>query len=224
MPLPPTAFNGISRDVQGILNHALAKDPGNRFQTAEDLATVLRAARDTAWRWGQERPTMAFKVPRPAPPERSPMTPTPPRGFTLAPHMPRPAPPAPVGSSGSGPMIRPILAPLPSARGAKAPSGPGPYGRTEVHRDILETTKHQLLQALEIDPNNAKAHAMLLVAHYRLGRMDAVMQTIRQARNRGIPPAALRALPRCQQVVTEEMQTCRLPLELHGEFMEYLGH
>ena len=152
------------------------------------------------------------------------MTPTPPRGFTLAPHMPRPAPPAPVGSSGSGPMIRPILAPLPSARGAKAPSGTGPYGRTEVHRDILETTKHQLLQALEIDPNNAKAHAMLLVAHYRLGRMDAVMQTIRQARNRGIPPAALRALPRCQQVVTEEMQTCRLPLELHGEFMEYLGH
>ena len=49
-PLPPTAYSGISRDVQGVLNHALAKDPANRFQTAEELASVLRAAKDTAWR------------------------------------------------------------------------------------------------------------------------------------------------------------------------------
>ena len=88
---------------------------------------------------------------------------------------------------------------------------------------MLETTKNQLLQALQIDPRNAKAHAMLLVTHYRLGRLDAVMQTLRQARDRGIPSAELRAVPRCNQVVAEEMQTCRLPLDMHGEFMEYLG-
>jgi hypothetical protein len=92
-----------------------------------------------------------------------------------------------------------------------------------VRKDILETTRHQLLQALEIDPDNAKAHAMLLVTHYRLGRVDALMQALRLARNRGIPNVGLKAVPRCYQMVLEEMQTCRLPLDLHGEFMDYLG-
>ena len=222
VPLPPTAFQGISRDVQGILNHTLAKDPGNRFQTAEELATVLRAAKDTAWHWDQERPTVALKIKR-LPPERSPALPTSPRGFPTFPPAFRPPPAAKTGMPGSGPMPRQVMDPLPSIRGAQAPSGTGPYGRAEVQRDILETTKHQLLQALEIDPRNAKAHAMLLVTHYRLGRLDPLMQTLRQARSWGIPPADLKAVPRCQQMVLEEMQTCRLPLKLHGEFMEYLG-
>jgi len=221
VPLPPTAFQGISRDVQGVLNHALAKDPGNRFQTAEELASVLRAAKDLGWRWAQERPTMAHRIQRTAP-ERNP---TSPRGFPMIPSGPRPGPanrtPAPI--SGSGPLLRPIPSQLPSIREAKAPSGTGPYGRTEVHRDILETTKRQLLQALEIDPRNAKAHAMLLVTHYRLGRMDAVMQTLRQARERGIAPDEMKRVTRCQQLVLEEMQNCRLPMDQHGEFMEYLG-
>jgi hypothetical protein len=93
-----------------------------------------------------------------------------------------------------------------------------------VRKDVLETTRHQLLQALEIDPANAKAHAMLLATHYRLGWMEAVMQTLRQARDRGILPADLKAVPRCEAMVREELLTCRLPLDLHGEFMEYLGH
>ena len=65
--------------------------------------------------------------------------------------------------------------------------------------------------------------ALLLVAHYRLERMDALMQTLRQARDQGISAAELKAVPRCQQMVQEEMEVCRLPLELHGEFMDYLG-
>ncbi len=222
VPLPPTVFQGISRDVQGILNHALAKDPGNRFQTAEEMATVLRAAKDATWRWDQERPTVALKIKRPAP-DRSPTRPTPPRGLPAvhpAFHLP---PGVKTGLSGSGPMPRPGMIPPPSTRGVPATSGTGPYSRAEVQRDILETTKHQLLQALEIDPRNAKAHAMLLVTHYRLGRPEALMQTLRQARSWGILSAELKAVPRCLQMVLEEMQTCRLPLELHGEFMEYLG-
>jgi hypothetical protein len=93
----------------------------------------------------------------------------------------------------------------------------------DVRRDVLETTRKQLLQALDLDPRNVKAHAMLLVTHYRLGRMDALMQTLRKARNRGIPTAGLKAVPRCHQMVLEEMQACRLPSDLHGEFMDYLG-
>jgi eukaryotic-like serine/threonine-protein kinase len=238
VPLPPTVFHGISRDVQGLLNHALAKDPGNRFQTAEEMATVLRAAKDPAWRWEQERPTMALRIQRPQL-EPSPVKPTPPRGFPVIPPASRAFPAAKVGMSGSGPMPRPGGAPLPQGaqvpsgtgpygraplpQGAQAPSGTGPYGRAAVQKDILETTRHQLLQALEIDPRNAKAHAMLLVTHYRLGHMDALMKTLRQARSRGITSADLKAVPRCLQLVLEEMQTCRLPLELHGEFMEFLG-
>ena len=222
VPLPPTAYTNISRDVQGILNHALAKDPGNRFQTAEELATVLRAAKDVGWRWAQEKPTVAHKINRPGP-ERAPAPPTPPRGFSVPPpafRKPVAAGPAPAGT---GPLPRPVMTQLPSIREAKASSGTGPFARAEVHRDILETTKHQLLQALEIDPRNAKAHALLLVTHYRLGRMDAVMQTLRQARERGISSADLKRVARCQQIVLEEMQACRLPMDLHGEFMEYLG-
>jgi serine/threonine-protein kinase len=218
-PLPPTAFQGISRDVQGILNHALAKDPANRFQTAEDLATVLRAAKETAWRWEQERPTVSMKIMRPVM-GHGPTPPTPPRGTPVVRPAARPAAPGKASTTGTGSHLRPVG----GVREPQAPSGTGPYGRSEVRKDVLETTRHQLLQALEIDPANAKAHAMLLVTHYRLGRMDSVMQTLRQARSRGIQPAALKAMPRCDQMVKEEMQACRLPLDLHGEFMEFLGH
>jgi eukaryotic-like serine/threonine-protein kinase len=219
-PLPPTAFQGISRDVQGILNHALAKDPGNRFQTAEDLALVLRAAKDAAWRWGQERPTLTLKINR-APSEHGPASLTPPRGYPVVQAGQAPVP-AEFPPSASGPYPRSLAALRSSSREAST-AGPQASGQAEVSRDILETTRHQLLQALEIEPNNARAHAMLLVTHYRLGRMEALMQTLRQARTRGIPPSGLRAVPRCHQMVLEEMKACRLPLELHGEFMDYLG-
>jgi serine/threonine-protein kinase len=221
-PLPPNAYQGISRDVQGILNRALSKDPANRFQTAEDLAAVLRAAKDTAWRWEQERPTMALKINRPAS-DRGPTPPTPPRGLPAV----RPASSlAGSASQASVPITGSFLRPNVARAGARepqAPSGTGPYGRADVRKDVLETTRHQLIKALDIDPANAKAHAMLLVTHYRLGRMDAVMQTLRQARDRGISSRELKALPRCDQLVKEEEQACRLPLDLHGEFMEYLG-
>jgi serine/threonine-protein kinase len=222
-PLPPTAFQGISRDVQGLLHHALAKDPANRFQTAEDLATVLRAAKDTAWRWEQERPTMALKIKRSLPAGRGPTPPTPPRGLPLQRPVTRPATADQALTTDTGSYARPAV-PREGAKVSQAPSGTGPYGRAEVRKDVLETTRHQLLQALEIDPANAKAHAMLLATHYRLGWMEAVMQTLRQARDRGILPADLKAVPRCEAMVREELLTCRLPLDLHGEFMEYLGH
>ncbi len=222
-PLPPTAFQGISRDVQGILNKALAKDPANRFQTAEDLATVLRATKDAAWRWAQERPTVTMRLNRPAS-GRGPTPPTPPQGTPMLRQGPLSAASGP-GSAfgpGTGSFAMPLTG-IDSFRGAKLPSGTGADGRSEVRKDVLETTRRQLLQALEIDPANAKAHAMLLVTLYRLGWLEAVMQTLRQARARGILAAELKAVARCRQMVKDEEQACRLPLDLHGEFMEFLG-
>lgn len=192
-PLPPTALHGISRDIQGIVQRAIAKDPGSRFQTAEELSLVLRAAREPGWRWEQEA------------------------------HL---AAPSGTGSvrngDGSGP--------LPGTTGPTR--GTGSHGRAEtgggppspaVRRDVLETARIQLQRALDLDPSNVRAHALLLVTLYRLGRLDALMQTLRAARSRGLPAQALRAVPRCGQVVEEERQSPRLPLDFHREFMEYLG-
>jgi len=208
-PLPPSAIKGISRDVQGILNHALAKDPANRFQTAEDLARVLRSAKDVVWHWDRERPTMAMKRPQPLPVPaqlEGADAPTPPRGTRLV----------RAGAPGK--------ASAPRGREAQGALHADQVDRAEVRKDVLESTKRQLLQALEIDPANAKAHAMLLVTQYRLGRMDAMMQTLRQARARGVEARAMLSVARFEQLVEEERQACRLPMELHGEFMAFLGH
>ncbi len=219
-PLPPNAYQGISRDVQGILNRALSKDPANRFQTADELATVLREAKDTAWRWAQEQPTTAFRVDR-SDFSRGPTPPTPPRGLPIV----RPAPSAASSGRAPSPMVGSFLRPVAreGTTGTQAAVDTGPYDRADVRKDVLETTRYQLLKALEIDPANAKAHAMLLVTHYRLGRMDAVMETLRQARDRGILPGEMKSVPRCDQLVKEEVRACRLPLDLHSEFMEFLG-
>lgn len=217
-PLAPMACRGISRDVQGVLNHALAKDPANRFQTAEDLAAVLRLAKDSAWRWEQERPTVALKINRPVSPLR-PSPPTPPRGLSI----PRPpeaqTPGAGMPRGGAG-LIPP--AGLPS-EGRDPREAASSHNQAEVRTDVLETTRRHLLQAIELDPANAGAHALLLVTLYRLGRMELVMATLRQARERGIPASALRATVRCAQLVAEEARACRLPMQQHGEFMEYLA-
>jgi serine/threonine-protein kinase len=249
-PLLPTAFRDISRDVQSLLNCALAKDPAHRFQIAEDLAAALRSAKDPAWRWSQERLT-APQGPRPVggppasptsnplghpqgslpspPPKVEPAVAPPQRGGAApSPRKPTPAldPPreasGPRRTPGSGEFLRPGGFIGPPADEAPPPRE-GSAGRAEVRKDVLETTRRQLLQAIAIDPSNGRAHALLLVTLYRLGWMDAMMQSLRRARNGGIPASVLLAIPRCAQLVDEEARACRLPLELHQEFMAYLG-
>ncbi len=211
-PLPPTAFQGISRDVQALLNRSLAKDPANRFQSAEELAAALRAARDTNWSMEQERPTLAMIIRRSV--AGRPAATTPPRGFP-AQHPPR-------RSSIPEPAVRATEQVFP-AGSTGAPEASPPRQQAEVRRDLLMTSRHQLLQALEMDSANARILALLLATHYRLGWPDAVMQTLRQAQSLGIPARSLQAVPRCAQVIQEEAQACRLPMDHHGEFMEYLG-
>jgi serine/threonine-protein kinase len=218
-PLPPTAFQGISRDVQGLVYHALAKEPANRFQTAEELATVLRSAKDVAWRWEQERPTVVLKLKR-AMTGGGPTPPTPPRGTPV--HRPIVFPEAPNKPHQTSSKGVPARTAIPREV-TQATPGTGPQRMADVRKDVLETTRKQLLQALEIDPRNVKAYGMLLVTHYRLGWMDAVMHTLRHARERGITADELKRVSRCELVVKEEMQTYRMPMELHGEFMEFFG-
>lgn len=235
-PLLPTAFHGISRDVQALLNGALAKDPAHRFQSAEALATALRAAKDPTWRWSPEQLQADPPPPRPAPaPSAATSAPAPRPSRVQEATAPRVLS-SPPGRSGGAPPGRPPA----SASGPRRVAEPGrtmplpdheeevsplkrPAGQAEVRKDVLETTRRQLLQALAIDPGNAKAHAMLLVTLYRLGWREALIQSLRRAREGGIPAALLKAVPRCAQVVEEEAAACQLPLDLHQEFMAYLG-
>ena len=48
-PLEPASLQGISPQVQALVAKALAKDPAQRFQTAEAMARVLRDAMNPGW-------------------------------------------------------------------------------------------------------------------------------------------------------------------------------
>ncbi len=81
-PLAATDLRGLSPQVGQLLAKALAKDPDQRFQTAEALARTLRDAMDPAWSGlPGTQPTRA--LPRPglppvvAPPPRTPRNPWP---------------------------------------------------------------------------------------------------------------------------------------------------
>jgi serine/threonine-protein kinase len=72
-PKPPPAahLRGISRATLALLERAMAKDPGQRFESAEALAAQLRAARDPAWT-GPRPPADAGVLLRAAPLVRHP--------------------------------------------------------------------------------------------------------------------------------------------------------
>jgi serine/threonine-protein kinase len=48
-PLDMESIQGISPSIRHVLDKALAKDPAERFQTAEDLAKALRSCKDPTW-------------------------------------------------------------------------------------------------------------------------------------------------------------------------------
>ncbi|MBK8793849.1 MAG: protein kinase [Holophaga sp.] len=81
-PIDLHALAGISPAIRLVLDRALAKDPDVRFQTAEDLARALRAAKDPTWQGEVEQATLRITA----------AAVTAPVGETALP----PAPPAPV--------------------------------------------------------------------------------------------------------------------------------
>jgi len=77
------------------------------------------------------------------------------------------------------------------------------------------------MQALEIDPTNPRVHALLMVTLYQLGLLESVIWIIRSAREKGLSAQDLLAVPRCEQVVQEEVRAARLSHKAHAEFMEF---
>ncbi len=98
-PIDIERLKGISSGVRTVLDRSLCKNPDERFQTAEELAKALRAAKDPSWTGQLEEATTVLRgasrgaptaAARPAPVDATLQIPAgPPVAMTSA---PRPAP------------------------------------------------------------------------------------------------------------------------------------
>jgi serine/threonine-protein kinase len=59
-PIDTERLKGISPGIRALLDRSLCKNPDERFQTAEDLAKALRAAKDPSWTGQLEEATTAL--------------------------------------------------------------------------------------------------------------------------------------------------------------------
>ncbi|HJU84770.1 MAG TPA: protein kinase [Holophagaceae bacterium] len=61
-PIDAEALQGVSPSVRAVLERALVKEPDQRFQTAEDFAKALRAAKDPTWSGQMEEGTTLLRT------------------------------------------------------------------------------------------------------------------------------------------------------------------
>ena len=69
-PIDTERLKGISPAIRMVLDRALRKNPDERFQTAEDLAKALRAARDPSWTGPLDDATTVLRAAAPTAPVR----------------------------------------------------------------------------------------------------------------------------------------------------------
>ncbi len=67
-PIEPERLQGLSPATQSVLERALSKEPAERYQTAEELARALRAAKDPTWQGQAEEGTKLLTAGTPMPP------------------------------------------------------------------------------------------------------------------------------------------------------------
>ncbi len=64
-PIDLDQLHGISPAIRSVLDRSLCKNPDERFQTAEDLAKALRAAKDPSWMGQVEEATARLQASAP---------------------------------------------------------------------------------------------------------------------------------------------------------------
>ena len=208
----------LSPAIQDILRQALAKDPAQRFASAEAMAEALRAARNPDWIPRLEAPESvkaATLVPRARQGEGS---------HSKAPLIWSSILAALLVLGGAGgfwlrarrkarrpvavavlpaPLPVPVPAPPPPPVPEPAPAVPEPPSYTTVEGAAGALAKDPegilpfLDQTVAADPANEQAHALRIVALYNLGRYGACSRAIREARKTGHPlwPMALKNPP-----------------------------
>ena len=114
-PIDLDQLRGISPAIRSVLDRTLTKNPDDRFQTAEELAKALRAAKDPSWMGQIEDATSLLRAPTaPASALPSPSAPT-----AGAPSIPSSS--APTFQSPA--LAVPVPPPVPAPRPAPAKSG-----------------------------------------------------------------------------------------------------
>ena len=111
-PIDIDQLRGISPAIRSVLDRTLTKNPDDRFQTAEELAKALRAAKDPSWMGQIEDTTSLLRAAAPTAP--APALPSPSAPTFQSPALAAPAPPAP-----------PAPAPRPAPRPATTGGGKG---------------------------------------------------------------------------------------------------
>ena len=106
-PIETEKLKGISPAIRSVLDRALCKNPDERYQTAEDLAKALRAAKDPSWMGQVEEATTLLQAAAPTAPVR----PVPPVTTLQVPVTPAAAPPV------VAPVSRPVTPPSGSRKG-----------------------------------------------------------------------------------------------------------
>ena len=102
-PIDLAQLHGISPAIRSVLDRSLCKHPDERFQTAEDLAKALRAAKDPSWMGQVEDATARLQASAPTAPAAVPSAPAANQQAPLAPPTPPPVAVAarPATASGS---------------------------------------------------------------------------------------------------------------------------
>jgi serine/threonine-protein kinase len=91
-PIDTDKLRGISPAIRSVLDRSLDKNPDDRFQTAEDLAKALRAAKDPSWMGQLDEATSLLRASAPTAPALPAASAATLQGATA---LPAPAPSAP---------------------------------------------------------------------------------------------------------------------------------
>jgi serine/threonine-protein kinase len=110
-PIDMEKLRGISPSIRTVLDRSLCKNPDERFQTAEDLAKALRAAKDPTWAGQIDDATALLHAAAPTAPVR------PPAPETTLQTVQIPVPPPPVVAPTPIPALSPAIRPVPRPSG-----------------------------------------------------------------------------------------------------------
>jgi serine/threonine-protein kinase len=117
-PIDTDQLRGISPAIRSVLDRTLTKNPDDRFQTAEELAKALRAAKDPSW-MGQLEDATAALLRASAPTASASSLPSSSAPTAQAPSIPSSS--APTFQSPA--FVAPVPPPIPAPRPAPAKSG-----------------------------------------------------------------------------------------------------
>ena len=200
----PARLEGLGPGLRALLRKALAKDPLERFPTARDLATALRAARDPAWEL-EDAPTVALPRTQASRRRRGPWLAL--GGLALL-----AAGAAAWGILGHGPT-RSVTLDDAALHAAEQLVDKDPLEALRVVQAVLRDAP----PGHRVDPD---ALALLLVLQYKAYDLEGFLVTLRDAKARRITAAELLQNRRYRAMLLEDRRAHQLPERLRQRLLK----